>query len=162
MRVFLLLSAAFLLFVSTGIAQERAAPPGEPLHLWLASASQSDGKVVVQIASPAEQGGPGGGELRPGVGTLPATTVMRWVKRQEAILGKRVDAYRVACDLAGLPGYHLVQPDDVLKALAKPTGVAVYVRTKGSDPARPDAFYLALLREGTIVLVVHNLSPPEP
>jgi hypothetical protein len=87
---------------------------------------------------------------------------MRWVNRQEAILGKTVDAYRVARDVAGLPGYHLVQPGDVLNALTKPTGVAVYVRTKGSDPARPDAFYLALLREGTIVLVVHNLSHPEP
>ena len=59
MRVFLLLSAALLVFVSAGSGQERAAPPGEPLHLWLASASEEDGKVVIQIASPAEQGGPG-------------------------------------------------------------------------------------------------------
>jgi len=162
MRVFMLLAAALVVFVSAGSAQERTAPPGEPLHLWLASASQDDGKVVIQIASPAEQGGPGGWELRPGVGTLPATTVMYWLNWQKVILGKTVYAYRVARDIAGLPGYLLVQPDAVLKALAKPTGVAVYVRTKDSDPARPDDFYLALLREGTMVLVVHDLLPPEP
>lgn len=162
MRVFLLLSTALLVFVSDGSAQERVAPAGEPLHLWLASALQDGREVIVQIASPAEQGGPGGGELRPGVGTLPTTTVMRWVNRQKVVLGKTVSAYRVGRDSAGLPGYLLVQPDAVLKALAKPTGVAVYVRTKDSDPARPDTFYLALLREGTIVLVAHELLPPEP
>ena len=96
------------------------------------------------------------------MGTLPATTVMNWVNRQKEILGQTVHAYRVASDIADLPDYLLLQPDAVLKALAKPAGVAVYVRTKDSDPARPDAFYLALLREGTIVLVVHDLLPPEP
>ena len=52
----------------------------------------------------------------------------------------------------------------VLKALAKPKGVAVFVRTKESDPTKPEPFYLAFLREGTIVLIVNHkdIYPQEP
>jgi hypothetical protein len=41
----------------------------------------------------------------------------------------------------------------VLKALAKPKGVAV-VFGASSDPLTLDPFYRELLREGTIILVV--------
>jgi hypothetical protein len=41
---------------------------------------------------------------------------------------------------------------------------AVFVRTREKDPARPDPFYLALLREDTLVLVVDHkdIYPREP
>ena len=42
--------------------------------------------------------------------------------------------------------------------------VAVFVRSKKDDPAKPDPFYLGLLREDTIALVVEekDWSPAEP
>jgi hypothetical protein len=54
--------------------------------------------------------------------------------------------------------------DAVFKSLAKPKGVAVFVRAKDSDPTKPDPFYLALLREDTVVLVVNqkDIYPQHP
>jgi hypothetical protein len=149
MRVLTLLSATLLLFVPVGSAQEKDAPPGQPPRLWLASASEQDGKVVIQIAQPAERGGPGGrGGFEPGVKTLPATMIMKWFNLRKVTLGKTVQAFRVNGERA--------EPKSVLKALAKPKGVAVFVRTKENDPRRPDPFYLALLRDDTLVLVVNE------
>lgn len=157
MRVLSLLSTTLLLFVPLGSAQEKDAPSGWPPHLWLASASEQDGKVVIQIAKPEERGsrsGPGGFE--PGVKSLPATTVMKWSNLRKVTLGKTVQAFRVQGERA--------EPKSVLKALGKPNGVAVFVRTKESDPTRPDPFYLALLRENTLVLVVNDkdIYPDRP
>ncbi|HLW68334.1 MAG TPA: hypothetical protein VKS79_23660 [Gemmataceae bacterium] len=44
----------------------------------------------------------------------------------------------------------------VLKALAKPKGVAVFIRSKKDDPAKLDPFYLGLLREDTLALGVEE------
>jgi hypothetical protein len=149
MRVLTLLSATLLLFVPVGNAQEKDAPPGQPPQLWLASASEQDGKVVIQIAKAEERAGLGGpGGFEPGVKSLPATMVMKWSNLRKVTLGKTVHAFRVNGERA--------EPKSVLKALAKPKGVAVFVRTKESDPPRPDPFYLALLREDTLVLVVND------
>jgi rhodanese-related sulfurtransferase len=57
MRVLLFLTATLLLFVRVGSAQENDAPPGQPPQLWLASACEQDGKVIIQIAKPEERGG---------------------------------------------------------------------------------------------------------
>ncbi len=157
MRAFVLLSAALLLFVPVGNAQDKDAPPGPPPQLWLASASEQDGEVVIQIAKPAERGGQGGpGGFVPGVKSLPATTVMKWTNLRKVTLGKTVQAFRVRGERA--------EAKAVLKALAKPTGVAVFLRTKESDPTSPDPFYLSLLREGTPVLVVNDkdINPEKP
>lgn len=157
MHVLTFLSVTLLLSAPALTAQQKDAPPGNPPNLWLASASAKDGKVIVQIAYPVEQGGTGGRVIEPGVGTLPATTVMRWLDLPKLTLGKTVQAFRVN----GKP----VEPDAaVLKALAKPTGVAVFVRMRGTDPVKPDAFYLALLREDTLVLVADSkdIYPSEP
>ena len=157
MRVLMLLSATLLLFAPVGRAQEKDAPPGQPPQLWLASAFEQDGQVVVQIAKPVEQGGRGGrGGFEPGVKTLPASTVMKWFNLRKVTLGKTVQALRINGERA--------EPKTVLKALAKPKGVAVFVRTKENDPRRPDPFYLALLREDTLVLVVNDkdIYPEKP
>src|SRR5262249_58477150 len=84
---------------------ERAAPPpGPPPHLWRASASQEDGKVVLQIARawakasrPREQ---------------PAADVLVWDNLRKVTLGETVQAYGV--------GGEPVDPKVVLAALAKP------------------------------------------
>jgi hypothetical protein len=156
MRVLTLTSMTLLVLVPVATAQEKEAPRGESPRLWLASASQQDGKVVIQIAEPVEQGGPGGQRVGDGVRSLPATTVRKWWNLEKVTLGKTVQAFRVD----GKPA----EPAAVLEALAKPKGVAVFVRTKDSDPTRPEPFYLALLREDTLVLVVNatDIYPKAP
>ena len=141
-----LLSVTLLFFfASVGSAQEKDAPREPSPLLWLASASQYDGKVVIQLAKPKEQGGRGPvRNLEPGTKSLPAPPVMKWSNLEKVILGKTVRAFRVNGKLA--------EPNYVLKALAKPRGVAVFVRTEGREA--PDPFYLAMFREDTLVLVV--------
>ena len=51
MRILTLVALAPLAFVSAGGTREKEPPPGEPPALWRASASQRDGKVVIQIAA---------------------------------------------------------------------------------------------------------------
>jgi RNA polymerase sigma factor (sigma-70 family) len=137
--------------------QEKDAPTGPPPQLWLASASEEKGKVVIQIASPQERGGTDLVRgLEPGVGSLPGTVVMKWSNLPKVTLGKTVHAFRVDGGLA--------RPDAVLKALARPKGVAVFIRTKDKDPTSPDPFYLAMLREDAVVLVLNqrDIYPQEP
>ena len=52
----------------------------------------------------------------------------------------------------------------VLKALAEPKGVAVFIGRDPKDPQAPPAFYRSLLREGTIILVVKpaDIYNPKP
>jgi hypothetical protein len=96
------------------------------------------------------------GGLEPGVKSLPATTVMKWSEFPAVTLGPTVRAFRADGKAADAEG--------VLRALAKPRGVAVFVRSKDKDPTTPDPFYLTLLRADTLVLVVDHkdLYPPEP
>jgi hypothetical protein len=155
MRVLMSLFVTLSALAQVGRAQERDGPPGQPPCLWLASASQREGKVVVQIAEPQERGGkylPGGLERGPRWVPL----VMTWSNIPKVTLGKTLHV----CHVDGKPA----APSAVLKALAKPKGVAVFVRTKGSDPIRPDPFYLALLRADTLILVVNakDIYPEVP
>jgi hypothetical protein len=70
---------------------------------------------------------------------------MKWEYKRKVTLGQGIRAFGVN----GKP----VEPESVLKALTEPKGVAVFVRYY-RPLIDPDPFYLALLREGTIVLVV--------
>jgi len=56
------------------------------------------------------------------------------------------------------------EAEAVLKALAKPKGVAVFIPSRKAGSAKPDPFYLGLMREDTIALVVEekDWSPEEP
>jgi hypothetical protein len=157
MRVLTLMLATLPLFVPVASGQEKDGPAGQPPRLWLALATEQDGKVVIQIAKPEEQGSHGGrGGFEPGVKSLPATMVMKWTNLRKVTLSKTVQAFRVNGERA--------ETKSVLQALAKPKGVAVFLRTKESDPTRPDPFYLALLREDTLVLVVNDkdIYPEKP
>jgi hypothetical protein len=73
---------------------------------------------------------------------------MKWSNLEKVILGKTVQVFRVNGKVA--------EPNYVLKALAKPRGVVVFVRTEGWEP--PDPFYLSLFREDTPVLVVDHAA----
>jgi hypothetical protein len=70
---------------------------------------------------------------------------MKWANLRKVTLGQTVRAFGVD----GKP----VEARAVLKALTEPKGVAVFVRYY-QPLLDPDPFYLAMLREGTIVLVV--------
>ena len=138
MRVLIL--SVVLTVVPAGTAQDKP-PPGPHPVLWLASATQQNGKVVVQISMPGLPPPPMDPKDKPAEGSV-------WVELRKVTLGKTVQALRINGERA--------EPKTVLKALAKPKGVAVFVRTKENDPRRPDPFYLALLRDDTLVLVVNE------
>jgi hypothetical protein len=127
--------AALLFIMHEGIAQETQPPPNEPPHLWRASASEEDGKVVIRIARPEY--------VAPRKAT--AAEPMCWDELRLVTLGATVHAF-------GVDGKR-VDSKAVLKAMAKPKGVAVFVQFS-RQLLEPDPYYLAMLREGTIVLVV--------
>jgi len=158
MRSFLLASTLPLLFAVFAAADEKPkdeAPRSNSPLLLQASAKLADGTVLVRIDSPIEQGV---GPLvhRDGIGSLPPYAIMRWLERRTLTLGKTVQAYRTD----GKPA----DAEAVLKALTKPKGVAVFVRSRKDDPAKPDPFYLSLLRQDTLALMVEekDWSPSEP
>jgi hypothetical protein len=127
--------AVLLLIIPVGSAQQRQPPPNEPPHLWQASALEEDGKVVIRIARPAYVA------PRKAVAAEP----MRWDDLRPVTLGETVNAF-------GVDGKR-VESKAVLKAMAKPKGLAVFVQFS-QQLLEPDPYYLAMLREGTIVLVV--------
>lgn len=133
------------------------APRGDSPKLWQASAVLVDGKVRIQIARPIEQATPDGGPRADGVVIQPSGKVMNWVNDSKKMtLGKNVIAIRA--------NGKIMEGDAVLKALAKPKGVAVFVRSNISSKTRPELFYLGLLREDTVALVAEqkDIYPTEP
>src|SRR5437773_12164143 len=135
-----ILASAFALFLSAGV------PTGEPARLTRASATRQGDKVVIQFYEPATRAIGGDGGPRPdGTFALPSKTEQYWSDTRKVDLGKTVKAF-------GVDGKELA-PAAVLKALAEPRGVAVFVRRFPSDPTEPHAFYRAMLREGTLILV---------
>jgi hypothetical protein len=137
--------------VRVGNAQGKQPPPGEPPQVWLASAVQQDGKVVIRFAHPEYV------EPRKAV----VADVMKWQDwGRTASLGDGVRAF-------GVNGKAL-DAKAVLNALAQPKGVVVFVRNhvreRPEDLSGPDAFNLDLFREGTIVLVVagEDIFPLNP
>jgi hypothetical protein len=138
MRRFVL--GALVLIVPVGNAQQKQPPPGEPPHLWQASAIKQDGKIVIQIAHQEYV------EPRTSVPREP----MRWKNWRPVTLGETVRAFGVKAKT--------LEPTEVLKALAEPKLVAVFVRqhipSRARDLSDPEPYYLAMLREGTIVLIV--------
>jgi hypothetical protein len=155
-----LILAVIFVHVSSALAQAQfkdTAPRAESPKLWQASAAMVDGKVLIQLARPVEQGTPDGVRRADGVVMQPSGTVWNWVDfPKKMTLCKNVIAFHA--------DGKVVEPDVVVKALAKPTGVAVFVRPNVSKETRPEAFYLHLLREDTIVLVAEqkDIYPTEP
>jgi hypothetical protein len=146
MRVLIL--AVVLMVVPAGRAQDKP-PPGPHPVLWLASATPKDGKVIVQISMPGLPPPPADPTDKPAEGSV-------WVELQKVTLDKTVQAF-------GVDGKR-VGPKVVLKALAEPKGVAVFIRSNVKDPEVPPAFYRSLFREGTLILVVRSqdIYNPKP
>jgi hypothetical protein len=144
MRVSMLLFAV-LVGVSVGAPQVDRPPANEPPQLWRASASEQDGKVIVQIAQPEY--------VKPRQAV--AAEAMRWRYFKKVTLGETAHAF-------GVDGKRM-DSKAVLKALAEPKGVAVFVRFT-RPLLDPDPFYLGMLREGTIALVVGagDIADPIP
>jgi hypothetical protein len=72
------------------------------------------------------------------------------------VVSKDIRAYR--------PDGKPADPQEVLRALVKPRGVAYYLGYDKAKPVQPDPFYLGMLREGSIVLAFDRpeLAPPVP
>lgn len=144
MQKILVFSAALVCVVSA-TADDDNPPPNKPPQLWRALAAEQDGTVVIQIARPEYD-----------VPRKPVSAEsMKWRDLKKVTLGKSVRAF-------GVDGKR-VESKAVLEALRQPKGVAVFVRFY--EPLLdPDPFYLAMLREGTIVFVVaaDAISDPIP
>lgn len=149
MRIFVLV--ALLLFVSVSNAQEKNAHPGYAPTMLLASAEVEGGKVVIQMSRPGPVPPRNDGKAQPG-----DRPITEWVPLRKVTLGETVQAFGVD----GKP----VGPKAVLKALAKPKGVGVFMRSYANDPLTPPAFYRELFREGTLLLVANarDLYNPKP
>ena len=114
--------ATLLLIVPAGNAQQKQAHPGYPPTLLLASASQQDGKVIIQIAQPGPVPPPEDGKRERDA------VMTEWVNLNKVTLGETVQAFGVDGERVGAKA--------VLKALAEPKGVAVFI---GRDPKDPQA-----------------------
>src|SRR5258708_5898610 len=102
MRILTLVPLALLLFLSSVGGQEKQPPPREPPELWLASAAQQDGTIVVQIAHQYYV------EPRKVV----ARESMRWENWRPVTLGETVRVFAA--------NGKALEPTAVLKELAKP------------------------------------------
>lgn len=142
--------AALPWLVSAAPPEPPEAHPGYPPTLLRASAVEQAGRVVIRISQPGPVP-PEDRKVKPGERCRTA-----WVPLRPVTLGDTVQAF-------GVDGQR-VKPKAVLKALAKPRGVAVFVRGYAHDPLTPAPFYRALLREGTLILVVNaeDLHNPKP
>ena len=138
--------AALPLLVTAGIAREDSPTPrGVPPEYCLAWASRKDNGVAIRIYRLEVTG----------VDFVDGKEVLRtrWIAPKTLVLGQQVRAYRTTGKAA--------QPNDVLKALGKPTVVACFIGTMGLKPSDPDPVYLGLLREGSVVLAF-EVPPPPP
>jgi hypothetical protein len=108
--------------------------------LWQASAAKQGEKIVIQIAHQEYV------DPRKPV----SREAMQWENWRPVTLGETVRAFRA--------NGKALEPGEVLKALAEPKLVAVFVRqhipSQPRDLSDPEPYYLAMLREGTIALIV--------
>ena len=148
MRVLMFVVLALLGIISFGWAEEKPPPGGQPA-LWLASAADQNGEVVVRISRPGLPPPPVDPGEKPVEGSI-------WVEFRPVTLGEKVQAF-------GVDGKPL-EAKAVVKALGQPKGVAVFLRSNTADPKTPPEFYRAMFREGTILLVVNaeDIFNPKP
>ncbi len=142
MRLIFLLSVLMAWGVNAK-AQDDRPPPNEPPQLWRASAWEQEGEIVVQIARPEYETSR----------KVQSGETMKWRNLKKVKLGESVRAF-------GVDGKQ-VESKVLMKTLQQPTGVVVFVRF--FEPLLdPDPFYLAMIREGTIIFVVAADAISEP
>ena len=146
----MLLSFAMLPLLGTAVFAQAPVPKGEAPRVGLASAVEDkDGKVVIEVFELREvmrMKMPKGGDV--------FIENRHWMALTTGTLGKDIRAYR--------PDGKRATPQEVLKALVKPRGVAYFLGHDRAKPVQPDPFYLGLLREGSIALAFDRpaLAPP--
>jgi hypothetical protein len=77
-----------------------------------------------------------------------------WSELATGVLGKDIRAYRTDGKVA--------TPQEVLNALSKPRAIAYFLGYSNDKPVQPDAFFLSLLKDGSIALAFDRpaLAPP--
>jgi hypothetical protein len=142
---------ASIVLCLTGVIAPADDPPprGEPPRLWRARAEKNGEQVVVTIAKPAERATADGGPRADGVVIQPSGTMMVWDDFPAVNLGPDAKAFTAA----GKP----LDTDAVTKVLAKPRPVAVFLRDD-KELVAPEQFYLKLLRDDAVVLVVRKVN----
>jgi hypothetical protein len=101
-----------------------------------------NGKVVIRLSGPS---------LRRTGNTNADHLVHVWEDKKPLTLGNEVKAYSQAGKL--------LSKEAVLKALAKPVSVVHFVRRRADDPEQPDRFYMAMIRDDTVLLVFQGQNP---
>jgi hypothetical protein len=149
MRVILFTLALLALLVPASGAQDTPKPPeGIAPKFGIALATLKDGTVIIDIS-----------ELREvmrmkleGRGDV-FIEKRHWLPLTAGVLGKDIRAYR--------PDGKIADAKDVLKALAKPSGVVYFLGRDKTKPMQPDPLYLSLLKEGSVALAF-ELPPVIP
>jgi hypothetical protein len=147
----LLLSVAAVSLLAPAAFAQVPVPKGDAPRFGVASATEKDGNVVVEVFELREvvrMKIPKGGDV--------FIQKRHWSPLTTGVLGKDIRAYR--CD------GQAADPKDVLKALSKPRGVAYYLGYDKAKPVQPDAFYLGLVGEDSVSLAFDRpeLAPPVP
>jgi hypothetical protein len=148
----LLLSLALLSLLGTAAFAQAPVPKGEAPRIGLASAVEKDGKVLIEVFELRETM-----RMKMPEGADVFIVKRNWSVLTTGTLGKEIRAYR--------PDGKRATPQEVLKALAQPRGVAYFLGHDRAKPVQPDLFYLGLLREGSIALAFDRPAlalPGEP
>ena len=136
-RTLCLFLALNSMFLAPVLAIDDLPPPGEPPEFWRATVSDNGDEMVVLFEKPAYR--------TPRKAVHPE--VMEWERLRPALLGKTTFAFT--------SGGKLLDNDDALARMSKPTRVVVFLRSEKDDLKRvPDQRYLELLHEKTLVMVV--------
>jgi hypothetical protein len=136
-RTLCLFFALNSMLLSPVLAIDDLPPPGEPPEFWRASISDNGDEMVVLFDKPTYKA--------PRKPLHPE--VMEWERLRPALLGKTTFAFT--------SGGKLLEKDDVLARMPKPTRVVVFLRSEKDDLKRvPDQRYLEMLNEKTLVMVV--------
>lgn len=131
---------ALVLVVPLGAVPKKDGPPAYSPTFMQASASQRGQDVIVQLFRP-------GPTIPPEDPQAPYDRYrLEWVAVNPVTLGKTAHAF-------GTDGKPL-DARAVLRCLAQPKGVAVFLRSYPNDPETPAEFYRCLLRPGLVILMV--------
>jgi hypothetical protein len=147
----MLISLALLSLPGTAAFPQASVPRGEVPRIGLASAVAKDGKVWIEVFELREVMG----IKREGVGDV-FIEQRHWLTLTKGTLGNDIRAYRSDGKRA--------TAEEVLKALARPRGIAYFLGYDRGKPVQPDPFFLGLLKEGSIAIAFERpeLAPPTP
>jgi hypothetical protein len=145
------ISLSILLALASIASAQAPVPAGDAPKIGLASATQKDGKVTIDVF-----------ELRDVIGRkMPNGTIVfieqrHWSSLATGTLGKDIRAY--------LPDGKLASKEAVLKALGKGQGVAYFIGFDKNREIQPDPFYLGMLKDGGVALAFDRpeLAVPVP